>query len=222
MRVDIWSDVVCPWCYVGKRRFETALAAFDGNDDVEVVHHSFQLNPTAPRGQTSDRREMLMQKYRLSPQQVDEMDARMTETAAAEGLEYHLDGTRSGNTFDAHQLLQLAKTRGVQDAVVERLYRAYFTEQRSIFDRESLVALAVEAGLDAADVGAALEQNHYAGAVEQDIDMARQLGANGVPFFVIDRRFGVSGAQPPAVFLEVLTRAVTDAGPASDGPGGKV
>jgi predicted DsbA family dithiol-disulfide isomerase len=207
MRVDIWSDVVCPWCYVGKRRFETALAAFDGAAAIEVVHHSFQLNPAAPRDQTSDRRAMLMQKYRLSPQQVDEMDARMTETAAAEGLEYHLDGTRSGNTFDAHQLLQFAKARGVQDAMVERLYRAYFTEQRSIFDRESLVALAGDAGLDAEEARTVLDDNRYAAAVEEDLDVARRLGANGVPFFVVDGRFGVSGAQPPAVFLEVLTRA---------------
>ena len=209
MRVDIWSDVVCPWCYVGKRRFETALAGFDGDAAVDVVHHSFQLNPAAPRDRTSDRREMLMQKYRLSPRQVEEMDARMTETAAAEGLEYHLDGTRSGNTFDAHQLLQFARVRGVQDAMVERLYRAYFTEQRSIFDRESLAALAGDAGLDVEEARAVLDENRYAAAVEEDIDVARRLGANGVPFFVVDGRFGVSGAQPPAVFLEVLTRALS-------------
>jgi predicted DsbA family dithiol-disulfide isomerase len=209
MRVDIWSDVVCPWCYVGKRRFETALAAFDGAADVEVVHHSFQLNPAAPHGQTSDRREMLMQKYRLSRPQVDEMDRRMTETAAAEGLQYRLDGTRSGNTFDAHQLLQFAKTRGVQDALLERLYRAYFTEQRSIFERDSLVALAADVGLDAAEARAVLEENRFAAAVEEDIDTARRLGANGVPFFVIDGRLGISGAQPPAVFVEALQRAAS-------------
>src|SRR5919201_1933487 len=134
MRVDIWSDLVCPWCYVGKRRFEKALARYEHRDDVQIVHRSFQLNPAAPRDGTSSRREMLAQKYRLTPEQVVEMDARMTQTAAAEGLEYHLEGTTTGNTFDAHQLVHLAAAHGVQDAVIERLYRAYFTEQRSIFD----------------------------------------------------------------------------------------
>lgn len=209
MRVDIWSDLVCPWCYVGKRRFEKALAGFAGREDVQVVHHSFQLNPAAPRDQATNRRDMLMQKYRLSPAQVDEMDARMTRTAAAEGLDYHLEGTVSGNTFDAHQLVHLAFDRGKQDAVIERLYRAYFTERRSLFDQASLIELAAEAGLDPAEAQAALREGRYAAAVQADIDAARQLGATGVPFFVIDERYGVSGAQSPEVFLDVLTKAAT-------------
>jgi predicted DsbA family dithiol-disulfide isomerase len=207
MRVDIWSDIVCPWCYIGKRRFERALAAFPRHDDVEIVHHSFQLNPAAPRHTTSDRREMLMAKYRLSPEQVATMDVRMRETAAAEGLDYHLDGTRTGNTFDAHQLVHLARERGLQDAMVERLYRAYFTEQRSVFDEDSLIELAADVGLDREEARAALAERRYAADVEQDIDVARRLGATGVPFFVIDNRVGLSGAQPSEVFLEALTRA---------------
>jgi predicted DsbA family dithiol-disulfide isomerase len=207
MRVDIWSDLVCPWCYVGKRRFERALAGFEGRDAVTIVHHSFQLNPAAPRDRTTDRREMLMPKYRLSPRQAEEMDARMTQTAAAEGLDFHLDGTLTGNTAAAHQLVHLAHDLGRQDAMIERLYRAYFVDRQSIFERESLVALAAESGVDPADAAAALGDDRYAAAVEQDLDAARRLGITGVPFFVIDERLGVSGAQSPDVFRDALNRA---------------
>ena len=207
MRVDVWSDIVCPWCYVGKRRFEKALTRFEGRADVQIVHHSFQLNPAAPHDQTSNRREMLMRKYRLTPAQVEEMDGRMTQTAAAEGLEYHLEGTVTGNTFDAHQLVHLAHHRGSQDAMIERLYRAYFTEQRSIFDEESLVALASDADLDPDDARAVLRERRYADAVQSDIDGARRLGATGVPFFVVAEHYGVAGAQAADVFLEVLRTA---------------
>jgi predicted DsbA family dithiol-disulfide isomerase len=205
MRVDIWSDLVCPWCYVGKRRFENALARFD--DEVQIVHRSFQLNPAAPSDHISSRREMLMEKYRLSPAQAMQMDARMTQTAAAEGLEFHLEGTVTGNTFDAHQLMHLAYARGVQDEVIERFYRAYFTEQRSLFAQDSLVALATEAGLTRDEAAATLVDNRYAEAVKEDIEIARQLGVTGVPFFVIDDRYGMSGAQAPETFLEVLQQA---------------
>jgi predicted DsbA family dithiol-disulfide isomerase len=207
MRVDIWSDLVCPWCYVGKRRFEKALAQFDTREDVQVVHRSFQLNPAAPRDRTSNRRDMLMQKYRLSQAQAEEMDARMTHVAAGEGLDFHLDGTATGNTFDAHQLVHLGRDHGLQDQVVERLYRAYFTEQRSIFDPGSLPELAADAGLDRDAAAAALRSNRYADAVAADIDIARRLGATGVPFFVVDERYGISGAQAPEAFLDVLQRA---------------
>jgi predicted DsbA family dithiol-disulfide isomerase len=208
MHVDVWSDLVCPWCYVGKHRFEKALARFDDRGQVQVVHRSFQLNPAAPRDATSSRREMLMRKYRLSPDQVAEMDARMTQTAAAEGLEFNLEGTVTGNTFDAHQVVHLAEARGLQDAVVERLFRAYFTEQRSIFDHASLVDLAADAGLDREDAAAALRENRYAEAVNADIDLARRLGATGVPLFVIEERYGISGAQAPEVFLDALHQSV--------------
>lgn len=207
MRVDIWSDLVCPWCYVGKRRFEKALARFDNRGDVQVVHRSFQLNPAAPRDRTSNRREMLMQKYRLAPPEADQMDARMTQTAAAEGLDFHLEGTATGNTFDAHQLVHLGRDRGLEDAVVERFYRAYFTEQRSLFAKESLLDLAAEAALDREEAAATLRDNRYAAAVAADIESARRLGATGVPFFVIDEIYGISGAQAPEVFLDVLRKA---------------
>jgi predicted DsbA family dithiol-disulfide isomerase len=215
MRIDIWSDIVCPWCYIGKRRFERALAAFPHRDQVEIVHRSFQLDPASPRGSSSPRRAVLKRKYGLTDQQAEAMDARMVQTAAAEGLEYHLDDGVTGNTFDAHQLIQLAKAHGRQDALAERLYRAHFTERRSIFDRERLVELAVEVGLDGEEARRALETDAYAEAVQADVDHARALGANGVPFFVIDNRYGVSGAQSPDVFVEALTRAWEEAVPRS-------
>ena len=207
MRVDIWSDIVCPWCYLGKRRFERALAAFGDRAEVEVVHRSFQLDPTRPKGQTQKRREMLMSKYHLTAAQVQTMDVRMEQTAAADGLEYHLGDGVTGNTFDAHRLLHLAGARDRQDATLERFYRAYFTEGRSLFDDDSLRALAVESGLDAVDVAGVLAGDTYAEAVATDIREAQALGANGVPFFVFDNRFGVSGAQATDVFAQVLARA---------------
>jgi predicted DsbA family dithiol-disulfide isomerase len=210
MHVDIWSDVVCPWCYLGKRRFEKALAAFDGRDDVRMAHRSFQLDPTRPKGQTSSRRAMLMSKYRLSEDQVRAMDHKMEQTAAAEGLEYHLgEAGLTGNTLDAHQLVHLAASHGREDTMLDRLYRAYFTEQRSVFDPESLVSLAVEEGLDATEAREALEGGRYIDAVTRDMSEARSLGVTGVPFFVIDGRYGVSGAQPPDVFSRALTAAAS-------------
>jgi predicted DsbA family dithiol-disulfide isomerase len=206
MRVDIWSDIVCPWCYVGKRRFETAVAAFDAGA-VEVVHHSFQLNPAAPREKQTSRREMLMQKYGLTEARVDELDAQMTQTAAEEGLEYRLQGTVTGNTLDAHQLVHLAKEQDRQDAMLERLYRAYFSEARSVFDPESLIELAHDVGLDRDTARTALLEGRYVAAVRNDIELAQRIGISGVPFFVIDGRYGVSGAQPPAAFLEAFATA---------------
>ena len=216
MRVDCWSDLVCPWCYVGKRRFERALAGFAHRDAVAVVHRSFQLDPRSPRGRTFDRRQVLQQKYGWSTIQAQEMDARMIETAAAEGLEYRLAGGVTGNTMDAHQIAHLGQARGVQDAIVERLYRAHFTEQRSIFDHDSLVALAAEAGIDKGDAADTLARDYYVDAVDADNAEARSLGCNGVPFFVFDNRFAVSGAQAADVFTQALAQASARAASDSD------
>jgi predicted DsbA family dithiol-disulfide isomerase len=208
MQIHIWSDVVCPWCYVGKRRFERALEDFAHRDQVQVIHRSFQLDPARPRGETSGRRAMLMSKYRRTAAEVLEMDQKMEALAAAEGLEYHLtDANLTGNTFDAHQLVHLAMTHGLQDAVLERLYRAYFTEQRSLFDRESLATLAGEAGLDTNEAGQAMEDGTFADAVANDLNDAKRFGVAGVPFFVVDSRYAVSGAQPAEVFSQLLARA---------------
>lgn len=210
MHIDIWSDIVCPWCYLGKRRFERALEGFEQRDEVRVAHRSFQLDPTKPRGVTSSRRAMLMSKYRLSDDQVRTMDARMEQTAAADGLEYHLtDAGVTGNTLDAHQLMHLAKSVGLADAMIERLYRAYFTEQRSVFDRASLVDLAAEAGVGADEARQALERDFFVEAVTGDLNEARSLGITGVPFFVFDGRLAVSGAQAVDVFTQALDRAAT-------------
>ena len=207
MRVDVWSDIVCPWCYIGKRRFERAAAALGEGVRVEMVHRAFQLNPGMPQGQTSSRRDYLMAKYGWPESQADAMDARMQQLAAADGLEYHLAGTSTGNTFDAHRVVHFARAGGREDAALERLYRAYFTEQRSIFDHESLVTLGADAGLDAAETRRMLESDTYADAVAIDIQDAAALRVSGVPFFVIDNRFGISGAQSSDVFLEALRRA---------------
>jgi predicted DsbA family dithiol-disulfide isomerase len=208
MNVDIWSDVVCPWCYLGKRRFEKALASFNDRADVRISHRSFQLDPIRPKGQTSSRRAMLMSKYRLSEEQIHAMDRKMEQTAAAEGLEYHLtEAGLTGNTLDAHQLVHLSATHGREDKMLDRLYRAYFTEQRSVFDLESLVSLAVEEGLDGTEVREALEGGRYIDAVARDLNEARSLGVTGVPFFVIDGRYGVSGAQATEVFSRALAVA---------------
>ena len=208
MHIDIWSDIVCPWCYLGKRRLEKALASFEGRDDVTIAHRSFQLDPTRPKGETTSRRTMLMSKYRLTEDRVREMDQNMETMAAAEGLEYHLtEKGQSGNTLDAHRLVHLAASHDRQDQMLERLYKAYFTEQRSIFDVESLVSLAVEDGLDATEVREALESDRYVDAVTRDLEEARMLGVTGVPFFVIDGRYGISGAQATEVFTRALAMA---------------
>jgi predicted DsbA family dithiol-disulfide isomerase len=207
MRIDVWSDLVCPWCYIGKRRLEKALAEFPHRGHVAIVHRSFQLDPAVPKGQLLPHRDVLMRKYGMTGEQVAASQARLERLAAAEGLEYHLAGSHTGNTLDAHRLVHLAREQGTQDAVIERLYRAHFTEGRSLFDDESLAALAGEAGLDGArDV---LAGDRFADEVAADHREANALGARGVPFFVIDGRYGLSGAQDSTVFAEALDRAWT-------------
>ncbi|TVT61985.1 DsbA family oxidoreductase [Amycolatopsis rhizosphaerae] len=210
MRVDVWSDVVCPWCYLGKRRLERALAGFERRDEVEVVYRSFELDPRMPRGETVPKLPLLAAKYGRDEAEMREMEHRLEQLAAAEGLEYRLDGGVIGNTFDAHRLLHLAKERGVQAEVTERFFRAYFTEQRSVFDEDSLVALAAEAGLDAEEARTVLKEGTYADDVRADVEEARALGANGVPFFVFDNRYGVSGAQSVETFEAALAKACED------------
>ena len=210
MRIDIWSDLVCPWCYIGKRRLEHALAQMPDAPQVEIVHRSFQLNPSAPMGTTSKRRDYLMKKYGWSNAQAEKIDSDMEARAAVDGLEYHLGAEGlTGNTLDVHRLVHAAAAQGRQEQAVERFFRAYFTEQRSLFDKESLLPLAVEAGLDAADTQRVLAGNDYTDAVERDVNEARMLGVTGVPFFVFDMKLGVSGAQPIEVFIDALTQTAT-------------
>jgi predicted DsbA family dithiol-disulfide isomerase len=208
MHIDIWSDVVCPWCYLGKRRLERALDEFEHRGEVSIAHRSFQLDPSRPKHVTMSRRQMLMAKYHLTEDQVAEMDGKMERTAARDGLIYRLspEGV-TGNTLDAHRLLHFAKARGREEAMLDRLYRAYFSEQRSVFDTDSLVELAKDAGLDASEAREVLNGDAYSEDVDADIKEARLLGVSGVPFFVIDDRYGVSGAQPVDVFRQVLAHA---------------
>jgi predicted DsbA family dithiol-disulfide isomerase len=207
VNVEIWSDIACPWCYVGKRRFEAALAAFEHRDDVTVTWRSFELDPTAPREREVDGATHLADKYGTSREQALAMHRRMTDVAAEEGLDFRFDLARGGNTFDAHRLIHLAATYGHQAAAKERLMRAYFTEGEHVDDHETLVRLAGEAGLDADEARAVLGSDEYADAVREDEELARRIGINGVPFFVLGRRYGVSGAQTPDVLLEALEKS---------------
>lgn len=211
VKVEIWSDVVCPWCYIGKRRFERALAAFEHRDEVEVRWRSFELDPRAPRAGDEDQVQRLARKYGMTRDEALAAQARVTGVAAEEGLAYRLDVARPANTFDAHRLLHLAAEHGVQGAAEERLFAAYFTEGRRIGDPDTLVALAGEAGLDVAAARNVLQGDAYADAVAGDEREAAELGISGVPFFVIDRRYGVSGAQPADLIRSALERAWADA-----------
>ncbi|MFE9094949.1 DsbA family oxidoreductase [Streptomyces sp. NPDC007264] len=232
MRVEIWSDIACPWCYVGKARFEKALRAFPHRDQVEVVHRSFELDPRRAKGDVQPVLTMLAAKYGMSEAQAQAGEDNLGAQAAAEGLEYRTTGRDHGNTFDLHRLLHLAGEKGRQDELIRVLYRANFAEERSLFSEgdERLVDLAVEAGLDAEEARAVLaDPAAYADAVRADEREAAELGANGVPFFVLDRTYGVSGAQPAEVFTQALTRAwgermplrtVEDGGADACGPDG--
>ncbi len=207
MHVEIWSDIACPWCYVGKRRFEAALADFEHRDGVQVTWRSFELDPTAPRERESDSATHLAQKYGTSREEALEMQERMTDTAASEGLRFRFDIARGGNTFDAHRVLHLAAAHGLQDEMKERVMRGYLGEGELICDHAVLERLAVEVGLPADEVRSVLEGDAYADAVRDDERAAAGLGIHAVPFFVVDRAVGASGAQPPAVLLDLLRQA---------------
>ena len=214
MKIEIWSDVVCPWCYIGKRRFESALERFAHRDEVEVVWRSFELDPSAPALRTGNAADRLAAKYGMSRAQALQKHEHLTRLAAGDGLNLRFDISQSGNTFDAHRLLHLAHEQGLQDQVKERLFRAYFAEGEPIGDRETLVRLVAETGIAEADVRATLDSDRFATEVRADELEARELGINGVPFFVIDSRYGVSGAQPADVLLQGLEHAWAEAHPA--------
>ncbi|MEU6772984.1 DsbA family oxidoreductase [Streptomyces sp. NPDC046759] len=216
MRVEIWSDIACPWCYVGKARFDKALAAFPYRDGVEVVHRSFELDPGRAKGDVQPVITMLTRKYGMSEAQAQAGEDNLGAQAAAEGLDYRTRDRDHGNTFDMHRLLHFAKEQGRQDRLIQVLYRANFAEERSVFTEgdERLVQLAVEAGLDAEAAREVLaDPEAYADEVRADEREAAQLGATGVPFFVLDRKYGVSGAQPAEVFTRALTQAWDERAP---------
>lgn len=209
VRIDVWSDVICPWCYLGRKYLSDAIASYHG--EVEVIHHAFELDPTTPRDHSELTVKRLSRKYGMTEAQAVGAQQQMKARAAEAGLEFNTEGQRSGNTRDAHRLIRLARERGVQDAMVERLYRAYFTDGRSIFDASSLASLAAEVdGLDAAEVEAVLTTDAYDELVLGDEEQAYNLGVTGVPFFVIERKYGLSGAQPVAVMLDLLQKVAAD------------
>jgi len=212
VKVDIWSDIACPWCFVGKRRFEKAVAAFaEDGGEVEVEYHSFELAPDTPVDFAGSEVDFLVQHKRMPAEQVTGMLGQMTEMAATEGLSYDFSALQHTNTVLAHQLLHLAKAQGRQLDMKERLLAAYFEEGRHVGRIEDLADLAAKIGLDRDAVMQALTAGTYAADVEADRDQAVDYGIGGVPFYVFDSRFAVSGAQEPGVFEQALRRAVTEA-----------
>ncbi|MGM8216689.1 DsbA family oxidoreductase [Bacillaceae bacterium W0354] len=206
MKVEIWSDIICPFCYIGKRNFEKGLEQFNQKNDVEKIYRSYQLDPTAGKEPTADIHTLLAKKYNMSYEEAKAMNNRVTEQAREVGLEYNLDQAVHTNTFDAHRLSHLAKQQGKSVELMEQLMKAYFTDGLNVSDHEVLANLAEEAGLSREKALQVLEGEDYSDAVNEDISLSSQIGVQGVPFFVFNRKYAVSGAQPPEVFLEVLEK----------------
>lgn len=210
MIIDVWSDVVCPWCFIGKRRLEKALASFDHRDDVIVRHRAFQLQPNAIDVVPTS--EHLAEKYRVSPEEVKQMQANVCAVADGEGLCYNLDETLSGNTFDAHRALAYAATVDKQDELLEAMYLAYFEKSLPLFSHKDICEVAETVGIPSKDLQAVLQSDQFQESVIRDRTVASELGATGVPFFVIDMKYGISGAQPLEVFTQTLETAWKEQG----------
>jgi predicted DsbA family dithiol-disulfide isomerase len=212
LSVDVWSDIACPWCYIGKRRFERGLEAFRAAHpeapEVAVTYRSFELSPDTPDDYRGGEAAFLAEHKGVPEAQAQQMLDSVTAVAASVGLDYHFESVRHVRTLTAHQALHHAKEDGLQLELVERLLSAYFVEGLDLADLDVLASLAAEVGLDAAETRRALEDRRYLGRVQSDIAQAREYGISGVPFFVLDGRFGVSGAQEPAAFTEVLEHAL--------------
>jgi len=213
VQIEVFSDVVCPWCYIGKRRLEEALSTFAHADEVTVTYRSFQLDPSTPQHTDQTLDEMLATKYGRSLVEARAMNQRVSDIAATVGLDFQLEQAHPANTFDAHRLLHFAADHDRQGELKERLLRAYFTEGRKLGDHEELADLAAEVGLDRKAAADVLAGDDYAEAVDEDLALGRGFGASGVPFFVFDRKYGISGAQETAVFTGVLDRAWAEATP---------
>ena len=207
MDVDIWSDIACPWCYIGKRRFERALAGWEHRDEVAMTFHAFELDPAAPPERTGNRTEGLARKYGITIEQARAAEERITAEAAGEGLAFRFDIARSGNTFDGHRLVALGAQHGLQHETKERLMAAYLCEGELIADHATLKRLAADVGLPAGEVDELLATERFADEVRTDEGTAAHIGVRGVPFFVVDRAFAVSGAHPPEVLTGMLDKA---------------
>jgi predicted DsbA family dithiol-disulfide isomerase len=219
--VEIWSDIACPWCYVGKRRFEAALAEFEHRDDVRVTWRSFELDPSAPLEREGDRAARLAEKYGMTLAQARAAEHQLTGVADTEGLDFHFDIARSGRTFDGHRVIHLAAEHDLQDAMKERLLRAYFTEGELIGDHDTLVRLAAEVGLPEDEVRQTLAGDRFADEVRADEAAAQQFGISAVPTFVVDRSLGASGAHPPEQLLSLLRQGWAKRTPVSVVTGGE-
>jgi predicted DsbA family dithiol-disulfide isomerase len=209
MKVEVWSDIMCPFCYIGKRNYESALSKFENRDNIEIEWRSFQLDPTIPKNSPVKVNvyKYLADKKGISYEQSTKMHEQVIQMAKNAGLDYRFDKAIVANSFDAHRMIQLAKEKGLGDASEERLFRAYFTEGKDFGDHETLVSLGKEIGLPAEEIKSALVNDVYAEKVEQDIQEAAEIGIQGVPFFVFDRKYAVSGAQPPEHFLQALNQS---------------
>lgn len=206
MHIEVWSDIVCPFCYIGKKRLEEALEQFSYKEEVKVEFRSFELNPQAPIHAEGDYVELLAKKYNTSKEQIMTMNNQLTEQAKEVGLIYHLDQVKPTNTFDAHRLIHFAKKHGKENEMVVRLFDAYFTEVKQVADHSTLIELAAEVGLNKQEVKEMLDSTNYGDDVRKEEQDANQIGVTGVPFFVINRKYAISGAQPSEVFLEVLEK----------------
>ncbi len=210
MQIEIWSDVICPWCYIGKRRFEMALADFEHRNEVHVIWRSFELDPNAPHQRPGTLAEMLAHKYKVSLQEAAAMNARVTALANEVGLKYHLDNARPGNTLDAHRLLHFAASRQLDDRATERIMHGYFSESLPVGDRAALARLAPEFGIAESEALTMLESEAYSDAVRADEARAAKYGITGVPYFLFDEKSYVSGAQSVEVFAKALQQAWAD------------
>ena len=212
MIVDVWSDVVCPWCFIGKRRLEKGIAEIkvaNPGVQIQVRHRAFQLQPDIEG--VIPTKELLSDKYNIDIDKVSAMQANVCSIADGEGLCYDLENTFSGNTMDAHRVLKWAESTGLAQELLEKMYSAYFEQSKRLFTHDDILAITDELGLDRTEVIAVLISDNYRDLVLQDQDIARQLGANGVPFFVIDMKYGISGAQPQEVFTQTLATALSEA-----------
>jgi predicted DsbA family dithiol-disulfide isomerase len=226
MTVEVWSDIMCPFCYIGKRNYEAALAQFSDRRAVDIQWHSFQLDPTIPRKTVKKENvyQYLADKKGMSYEQSVKLHEHLVETAKKAGLEYNFDQAIVANSFDAHRLIQLAKSKGLGDQAEERLFRAYFTEGRDFGETETLLQIGIDLGLSEKEIKDALQSDEYAAKVEADIQEAGELGIQGVPFFVFNRQYAVSGAQPPEYFLKALKQSFESwrkSNPATDLPSGQ-
>ena len=208
--VEIWSDIMCPFCYIGKRKFEQALSQFEGKDEVEIIWKSYQLSPNLVTNTAININEYLATHKGISVAQAQQMNAQVSQMAKQVGLEYHLDKSVVANSFDAHRFSHYALSKGKQDAAEEKLFQAYFTEGKNMDDKNTLMDIGTEIGLDANEIEKILDSEMYCDAVIEDIKEAEAIGVQGVPFFVFDRKYAVSGAQDSAVFLNTLQQTLKE------------